>query len=191
MKNNNPTITAVNAETITSLSTNWFQLIEKLHHSITEKSALECATRCNARCCPKSRSSKRDNAAVGHVAIMLPFEREYILSKTNLNSEQLQHESIEFSPGVFIDIGFMNSSKPCPFLTNTNKCGIYDIRPLDCRSFPLIPFFYQDETITFRVDAECPSANTFSATYQTQLIKVWQDFLPNLPMSYRMLYNEL
>ncbi len=30
---------------------------------------------------------------------------------------------------------FMISRRPCPFLKN-NDCGIYDIRPEDCRSYP-------------------------------------------------------
>ena len=31
---------------------------------------------------------------------------------------------------------YLNKSLPCQFLQKDNKCGIYRIRPLDCRGFP-------------------------------------------------------
>ena len=30
----------------------------------------------------------------------------------------------------------VNKSTPCQFLGKDNKCGIYEIRPADCREFP-------------------------------------------------------
>ncbi|MEO6584545.1 MAG: YkgJ family cysteine cluster protein [Ferruginibacter sp.] len=36
-------------------------------------------------------------------------------------------------------------SKPCPFLEADNKCGIYEVRPSDCRRFP-----YTDEDVFFK-----------------------------------------
>jgi len=180
------------AATITTLRTTWFQRIEYLHQASTENAGLECATRCTtARCCPQAIARKDPTYAVGHVAIMLPFEMEYILPQTNITLRQLQQAPLELAPGIDIIIGFTTSSTPCPFLTADYKCGIHNIRPLDCRSFPLIPVFNLDGTMTFRVDTECPSAETFSADYQTKLKKVWEKLLPSLPMNYRMLYNQL
>jgi len=191
MKNKKSETLPEDAATSATLCATWFQRLDIVYQSITENSALECATRCSARCCPKSKALKNIDDAVGHVAIMLPFEMEYIRSKTNINPSQFQYARIEFTPDTAINIGFMTSEVPCPFLTANNQCGIYNIRPLDCRSFPLIPVFNPEGTINFRVDKECPSAMTFSITYQTQLKKVWKELLPSLPMSYRMLYNQL
>ncbi|MFK5968543.1 MAG: YkgJ family cysteine cluster protein [Candidatus Marithrix sp.] len=192
MKNNIIKTSVVETETITCLRAAWFQLIKTIHQSLTEDARLECATHCTARCCPKPIALKRSESAIGHVAIMLPFEMEYILSKTNVCSTQFQHASLKLASGFsIIDIGYITSAVPCPFLTYNNSCDIHNIRPLDCRSFPLIPIFNLDGTLTFRVDKECPSVNTFSATYQTRLKKIWEDLLPNLPMNYRILYNKL
>ncbi len=192
MKTDGSKTAADHTATITALRAAWFTRIEQLHQTTTENAGLECAARCaTARCCPQAIAMKDPAYAVGHVAIMLPFEMEYILPKTNVTPAQLRHASFELTSGISIDIGFVTSATPCPFLTTDYKCGIHNIRPLDCRSFPFIPVFNLDDTITFRVDTECPSVNTFSATYQARFKKVWEDLLPDLPMSYRMLYNQL
>ena len=35
---------------------------------------------------------------------------------------------------------WLNKSTPCQFLDlNTNRCGIYDVRPADCAGFPHLP----------------------------------------------------
>ena len=181
----------IDAASIRSVRSDWFQQIETLHSSITEASGVECATCCSARCCPKAKTAGPIDEPVGHVAIMLPFELEYILSKTNIDPEKLQHTQIEFSSDTTLNIGFMTCAVPCPFLTPDNQCGIYEFRPLDCRSFPLIPFFNEDGSIRFYVDEVCPSAITFSPAYAEELKQIWKALLPRLPMSYRSLYNDL
>jgi len=191
-KPNRPKTAEMNNTAFIRLHTIWLQRIESLHQATTKKRAkLECAPLCTARCCPQARALKDPDYAVGHVAIMLPFEMEYILSKTDIAQEQLQRASLELAPGISIDIGFVTSATPCPFLTDNYQCGIHDIRPLDCRSFPLIPVFNSDETVSFRVDRDCPSAHTFSTSYQDLLKDIWLDLLPELPMNYRILYNQL
>ncbi|PLX80000.1 MAG: hypothetical protein C0616_09450 [Desulfuromonas sp.] len=178
-------------EDVAALRSAWFQRIDHLQQIVTENAGLECATRCTARCCPKSTAIQDPAQAVGHVAIMLPFEREYLLAKTGIPQEKLQYAPLELSPDVNIGVGFITSAKPCPFLTADHGCSIHAIRPLDCRSFPLIPFFCSDGSIAFRVDIECPSAKTISAAFQARLMEIWRNLLPDMPMSYRMLYNKL
>ena len=66
-----------------SLRKFWFKKIEDLHNAAEQKSPqLECATLCTARCCPQFKASKPPGYIVSHVAIMLPFEMEYIFEKT-------------------------------------------------------------------------------------------------------------
>lgn len=186
-----PRVALNEVDTISTLQDGWFKRISHLHQIITEDAEMECATRCTARCCPQAIAIKDPDYAVGHVAIMLPFEMEFILSKTNFSLEQLQQTSIELSPGINIDIGYTTNKKPCPFLSAEYECSVHAIRPLDCRSFPLIPIFDIDGTIAFHIDTDCPSANTFSSSYQMKIIQIWEELLPVLPMSYRTLYNEL
>lgn len=177
---------------MSSLQDSWFQRIESLHKSATkEKDTLECASLCTARCCPQATAFKDPDYAIGHVAIMLPFEKEYILAKTHVTADQIQSTPVELAPGVNIEIGFITSATPCPFLANGYQCGIHEIRPLDCRSFPLIPVFNTDESLSFRTDQDCPSIHTFSESFQKMFKKIWSDLLPELPMSYRSVYNEL
>ncbi len=38
---------------------------------------------------------------------------------------------------LILDMGeFTTINTPCPFLQEDNKCGIYEVRPLACKSFP-------------------------------------------------------
>jgi Fe-S-cluster containining protein len=127
----------------------------------------------------------------GHVAIMLPFELEYLLSRTNIDASALQRAPVEIANGLTIEIGFVTSAIRCPFLTADYRCGIHDNRPMDCRSFPLIPVFGSDGSLGFRIDTDCPSESTFAVEYQDRMKSVWQDLLPHLPMAYRMVYNRL
>ena len=92
--NNN---TAIDAAQNSALRSEWFARLERTYQSIKEPSGLECATRCNARCCPKTKSSANTKDAVGHVAIMLPFELEYIVEKASSDRELMHETSIEFT----------------------------------------------------------------------------------------------
>jgi hypothetical protein len=49
------------------------------------------------------------------------------------------------------------SGEACPFLTANGLCGIYDIRPIDCRSWPLTLNREALEEESYLVDAECPA----------------------------------
>ncbi len=174
-----------------ALKQDWFQRLTTLYNSISESSGLECETRCHGRCCPKQKTAQNIAEAIGHVAIMLPFEREYIIAQTGISPNLIQSIRIPFSNNNELDIGFITNDLPCPFLTKENHCAIYNIRPLDCRSFPLIPVFEEDGTLNFRVDNDCPSVITFSSSYRESFQYLWLELLPHLPMSYRMTFNDL
>lgn len=182
---------SLNAADNSALQLEWFQRLTKLYHSISESSGLQCDTRCHARCCPKQKTAQNIADAIGHVAIMLPFEREHIIAKTGITPQKIQTIRIPFLEATHIDIGFITNELPCPFLSSGNQCSIYEIRPLDCRSFPLIPVFQDDGTLNFRMDNDCPSVITFSSSYKDAFKQLWVELLPHLPMSYRMTFNEL
>jgi Fe-S-cluster containining protein len=173
------------------LQRSWFDRIERLHRAASGDAGLECSTRCTARCCPQAIATRNPGYAVGHVAILLPFELEYILARTDLDATGIRRASFELEPGVSMDIGYILSPTPCPFLTADFRCGVHEVRPLDCRSFPLIPVFDPDGPLGFREDASCPSLETFAPAFVAHMRRVWEDLLPHLPMSYRLLYNRL
>jgi len=64
--------------------------IEAKHEATSGNAGLECATRCTARCCPQAMASRDPAYQVGHVAIMMPFELEYLSSRTNVDASTLQ-----------------------------------------------------------------------------------------------------
>jgi Fe-S-cluster containining protein len=54
---------------------------------------------------------------------------------------------------------WVNKSTPCQFLRADNKCGIYEVRPADCREFPhhdKEPFDLWNDTYIGNVD-KCPA----------------------------------
>ena len=178
--------------TYTKLKQAWIPLIQDLHQATTKENAdLQCASLCTARCCPQVRSHQDPNYAVGHVAIMLPFELEYICDQTNTSIEQFETADFEYSKNFDLSIGYITNKKPCPFLTHDYKCGIHNIRPLDCRSFPLIPVFQANGELAYKMDNDCPSVEFLSNKYQNLLKNIWSELLGHLPMEYRMLYNAL
>jgi len=169
----------------------WFRRIETVHQAAAGDSGLECASLCTGRCCPQAMASRDPDYQVGHVAIMLPFEFEYLVARTGVASPAFQRAPLELTEDVSIDVGFITTDSRCPFLTADFRCGIHDIRPLDCRSFPVIPVFGADGTLTFRFDNDCPSLRTLATSHRESLMAAWRGILDYLPMTYRSLYNRL
>lgn len=59
------------------------------------------------------------------------------------------------------DGDFVAKSLPCPFLSDDNRCSIYDQRPSDCRRFP-----YTDEDVLIkRKDLTLKNASFCPITY--------------------------
>lgn len=177
---------------LSALQAEWFERLETLHQRTVGESGLACATRCTARCCPHAAMAAQPPAyTVSHVAIMLPFEMEYLQVKTGVAPARLQHIAVEIAPGLVHDVGFATVATPCPFLAADFRCNAYPFRPLDCRSFPLTPVFGPDSALDFRLTASCPSVDTFLPAYQERLKAIWRDLLPHLSIAYRMVYNQL
>lgn len=56
---------------------------------------------------------------------------------------------------------WMNKNQPCQFLQPDNRCGIYEVRPLDCAEFPhhnKQPFDEYNETFIGNV-SRCPATH--------------------------------
>jgi Fe-S-cluster containining protein len=177
---------------ISQLRAEWFRRLEALGRATAGDSGLECASRCTGRCCPHEAMATREPAyTVSHVAIMLPFEMEYIIEETGVDPARFRRTPAEIAPGVVVEIGSFDIERPCPFLTDDFQCRGRTFRPMDCRSFPLIPVFGAGGELTFRLEASCPSLDTFLPAYQMRLKAAWQELLPHLSADYRAAYNRL
>ena len=177
---------------VSLLRTEWFRRLDALGGATAGESGLECAWLCTGRCCPHAAMATREPAyTVSHVAIMLPFEMEYIIARTGVDPARFRRTPAEIAPGVVVDIGSFDIEMPCPFLTDDFQCRGHAFRPLDCRSFPLVPVFGAGGELTFRLETGCPSLDTFSPAYQARLKAAWQDLLPHLSADYRTVYNRL
>lgn len=173
------------------LQTEWFRRLEALRVVTAGETGLECATRCTGRCCPHAAMATRGPAyTVSRVAILLPFEMEYIVAHTGVDAARFRCTPVEIAPGCVIEVGSFDVEMPCPFLTDDFFCWGYEFRPLDCRSFPLVPVF-ADGGLAFRLEAACPSLATFAPVYRERLKTVWRELLPHLSIEYRAWYNRL
>lgn len=57
------------------------------------------------------------------------------------------------------DGDYVLKQKPCPFLKEDNQCGIYEIRPADCRQFPYtdVDVLLKRKQITLKNAEFCPA----------------------------------
>jgi len=74
--------------------------------------------RCDAKCCNKSSP------------VMLPdVERDFLRKKLRMEGK------LDYRFHLF---GYQTLGEPCVYLTQDNRCEIYDDRPLDCRVYPVL-----------------------------------------------------
>jgi len=81
--------------------------------------------------------------------VVLPDEAEMITARTNKPSLLVRDESGLFTVAKA-------PYRPCPFLTSDRLCGIYDIRPTDCKSWPLT--LADHNSTKLLVDTACPAS---------------------------------
>ncbi len=73
---------------------------------------------------------------------------------------------------------WVNNLQPCQFLQPDNRCGIYEVRPLDCAEFPhhnKKPFDEYNETFIGNVP-RCPATNELVARLKKRLERDYEGF---------------
>ena len=80
--------------------------------------------------------------------VVMPDEVDKIVQRTG-RSDLLKAETSTLFTIVKIP------GEPCPFLSQDRLCSIYDIRPRDCRSWPLT---FNREANGYVLDMGCPAA---------------------------------
>lgn len=179
-------------QSLSELLRYWARRLDALAAMSFGDTGLECSIRCTGRCCPHAAMAERESAyTVSRVAIMLPFELERIVAHTGIERKRFRQVPVEVAFGTTIDIGIMDVEHPCPFLSVNYDCTCYAFRPVDCRSFPLIPTFGAGGEVGFRLDTNCPSAHTFSEAYQSRAKAGWRALAPYLSAEYRRIYSDL
>lgn len=88
-------------------------------------SGVDCSG-CPANCCPR----------VGHKAayiLLYPDEAEFLADDGLSFDDEVQlYEHVEGSLLTLVEY-----VDECPYLTDELRCGAYEKRPIDCRTFPL------------------------------------------------------
>ncbi len=105
--------------------------------------------------CPKSNHCCHRATTI----VALPHEAQTIIEHTGRRDLLIAQSSGLYT--IRKEIG-----KPCPFLTPTGLCSIYEIRPTDCRSWP-ITLAKKINGAQYSVDSVCPAVarNELSATF--------------------------
>ena len=104
--------------------------------------------------------------------VVLPHEREKIIAANGDES------AFRWLPRQKFYVIEKQDGMPCPFLTQYNRCGIYELRPLDCRTWPLT---YSPKDGTYFADTECPAVKLGVTAkfldYVVRLIRVNRPYL--------------
>lgn len=70
------------------------------------------------------------------------------------------------------DYGYFTKTLPCPFLSEDNKCSIYEIRPLGCRTYPPARLRLSPEQLDVLYDniGICPAVNDIVDKIKKQFV---------------------
>jgi Fe-S-cluster containining protein len=101
----------------------------------------------------------------------LPKEAESISKKLNIDPKELGKQSKKIN---YYYIGRFDPD--CKYFIK-NRCEIHKLRPLDCRSFPIVPY-YEDSKMKFLLTYFCPAAESVDNTFITKTIMMWKKANP-------------
>ena len=139
--------------------------------------------------CPRGCRACEENEGI----VLLPYEHLFIRSKArSLGMEYIPsfmyHWILVCQKHLYI--GYQNICTTCGALKGKD-CAIYQVRPLDCRSFPVVPIFSTNDTIEFQFSAYCPISQKLPPRFISTIENIWISLLPSLPKNWRELYNEV
>jgi Fe-S-cluster containining protein len=116
-------------------------LYELLDEAYEIQASVPCQTnKCSAGCEPGLSDT---------TMVLLPGEFEYISERLH---ERAKFDTITLNKSGKI-VGLQKTV--CPYKTIDNSCKIYDVRPIDCRSYPLMPTTVLGY-LGYVLDGKCP-----------------------------------
>jgi hypothetical protein len=152
---------------------------------------LQCLTHCPTNCCPRIQMrAMRPEQRPCSVLVFLPFEMEYVIEKTGISRNSFRRWPVTMANGLLIDVGMFDLGKPCPFLASGLRCGIYEDRPVDCYSFPLLPILGPHGRLTWKYEQRCPSLPTLNPAFEDPAQRIWAELFEALPRGWWALYHE-
>ncbi len=123
------------------------------------------------------------------VVVLLPFEMEFLAERTRISNGAFRRWPVEVAPGVTIEIGMMDLGKPCPFLQADFRCAIYNSKPVDCQTFPILPYLDPSGRLVWEIEAGCPSSETLNPMFVEQIQGIWTGLNAHLPAAWWELYD--
>lgn len=155
-------------------------------YALTAEAELPCWTFCQGLC------EEKENA------YFLPWEEEYIARRLGLGPEAFPEVTERDGP-----VNAMVSITPqglvprhCPFDLldkGVHHCTIHDVRPLDCRSFPVFPVYDPGQPasgIAFYIADYCPIHQGIPAKFARLITGAWGLLAPHLPDWWWRSYNQ-
>jgi Fe-S-cluster containining protein len=101
----------------------------------------------------------------------LPKEAESIAKKLNINPKELGKQSKK------INCYYIGRFDPdCKYFIE-NRCEIHRLRPLDCRSFPILPYYQKG--MKFFLTYFCPAAESIDNAFINKTIRMWKKASPS------------
>jgi Fe-S-cluster containining protein len=153
----------------------WFKIIENLY-ARTRQAVLPCHRTCPDLLCETTDSEQ---------ALFLPYELEYIQNQLHLTSNPF--ETILLGNQTY---GYMSGKRDCPYFKPPD-CQIHDLRPFDCRSFPILPRFDPKGSVHFFLSPYCPLSDKTGTQFLRLIMSSWQGLASDLPGAWKDHYNRL
>ena len=179
------------ADFVAKLKQEWFQRFDEIldNSKTIPLSGLNCLGLCEARCCPRVGMRKmQPNQLASPVVVLLPFEMEYTIEKTGVSRDVFRRWPLDLTPEVTIEIGMLDLGKPCPFLGEKLQCTIHEHNPLDCRTFPLLPFQDLRGDLAWELGQNCPSLSLLNPNFVAVVKRVWTELYPLIPQGWWDIY---
>jgi Fe-S-cluster containining protein len=146
----------------------WFSLLERVYDETAHpRGELKICTDCADAPCE-----------VGPEQVtLLPFEAEFILGRLERAGVIASLEEVKGIAGC----------QHCPFFRE-HRCAIHPHRPVDCRTYPMVPVFAAG-SIKFSVSGVCPRRAGMDEPFIRLMADVWENLAPRLPEAWKQGFN--
>jgi len=147
-------------------------------------SGLNCQSSCKALCCPDNTLTP---GKIGSFVIFLPYEYEYIESKSSIEFNNLEMFWVEIKDAnTPIRIPW---TRNCPF-KKTYECSEYQLRPVDCKMFPILvnPSECGPE---FKLNEMCPILQNLNKDFYSYFQNAWVKIYTHIPSDWWKLLQDI
>jgi Fe-S-cluster containining protein len=148
----------------------YFEIYDELYELTDAAGELEICQKCLDIPCELSKKER---------VTFLPYEELYI---QNRYSERGAISRSCATKGI-------TTRGACPFL-NSGRCNLHQLRPIDCRSYPLTPFFGSEKTWQLKISPVCQYASMIPNSFVDLMLGVWGRLVPHLDLKWRISYNK-